>query len=427
MHSSDSGTVHIVGAGLAGLAAAIQLAKSGRRIVVHEATLHPGGRCRSYHDQSTGMVIDNGTHLVLSGNRAVLSFVKEIGSLSGLQGPPQAEFPFVDLATNERWTLRLGDGRIPWWVFDKGRRVPQTAVVDYLPLARLLWNAGDRTIGQAMDCSGPVYERMLAPFLLAALNIAPREGSAKLAATLIRETLALGGKACRPLLAREGLGKVFVAPAVNYLRERGISILLQDELLALRFVEGRVSQLEFTQGTVALGKDDTVILAVPPYVAKNLLPGIRTPTSFRGIVNAHFRIDPPPHLPAMLGVINGTSEWIFSLPGRIAVTISDAGRMFDMPRAELAQTIWQEVAMLAGLPDTLPNELPPWQLVRERRATFAATPEQNALRPPAETVWSNLFLAGDWIATGLPATLESAVRSGYRAADLVAGSMRVAA
>ena len=125
----------------------------------------------------------------------------------------------------------------------------------------------------------------------------------------------------------------------------------------------------------------------------------------------------------MLGIINGTAEWLFALPGRISVTISDAGHWFETPRAQLAEIIWQDVAAVTGLTQSLP----PWQIVRERRATFAATPEQNALRPPAETPWRNLFLAGDWIATRLPATLESAVRSGYRAADLVGQKLWAAA
>jgi hypothetical protein len=105
------------------------------------------------------------------------------------------------------------------------------------------------------------------------------------------------------------------------------------------------------------------------------------------------------------------------------VTISDAATLFDMPREELAQTIWRDVAKIGRLSEILP----PWQIVRERRATFAATPEQNALRPEAETIWNNLFLAGDWTATGLPATLESAVRSGYHAADLTCHWLRAAA
>ncbi|MGC1573139.1 MAG: hydroxysqualene dehydroxylase HpnE [Pseudolabrys sp.] len=423
MHSSEAGSVHIIGGGLAGLAAAERLCQSRRTIVMHEATAQAGGRCRSYYDQSTGMVIDNGTHLLLSGNHAALSFTEAIGSRPGLRGPDEAQFPFIDIASGEQWTLRFGDSRFPWWVFDKDRRVPQTAVVDYLSLARLVWTSADKPIGKLMNCDGPIYDRLLEPLLLAALNITPREGSAKLAGAVIRESLALGGQACRPLLAREGLGSVFVEPAIVHLRERGVAIVFEDELIELLFGNGRVSRLKFARQTVDLGVNDAVILAVPPYVATNLVPGLIAPSSFRGIVNAHFRIDPPAHLPPMLGVINGTCEWIFPLSGRISATISDAGRLFDVPRTELAQTMWNDIAKVAGLPSTLP----PWQIVRERRATFAATPEENARRPTAETSWENLFLAGDWTQTGLPATIEGAIRSGYRVADLVDHQLRAAA
>jgi hydroxysqualene dehydroxylase len=423
MHSSEAGSVHIIGGGLAGLAAAERLCQSRRTIVMHEATAQAGGRCRSYYDQSTGMVIDNGTHLLLSGNHAALSFTEAIGSRPGLRGPDEAQFPFIDIASGEQWTLRFGDSRFPWWVFDKDRRVPQTAVVDYLSLARLVWTSADKPIGKLMTCDGPIYDRLLEPLLLAALNITPREGSAKLAGAVIRESLALGGQACRPLLAREGLGSVFVEPAIVHLRERGVAIVFEDELIELLFGNGRVSRLKFARQTVDLGVNDAVILAVPPYVATNLVPDLIAPSSFRGIVNAHFRIDPPAHLPPMLGVINGTCEWIFPLSGRISATISDAGRLFDVPRTELAQTMWNDIAKVAGLPSTLP----PWQIVRERRATFAATPEENARRPTAETSWENLFLAGDWTQTSLPATIEGAIRSGYRAADLVDHRLRAAA
>src|SRR6476619_2263072 len=354
MHLSDAGTIHIVGAGLAGLAAAERLSQSHWAVAVHEATAVAGGRCRSYYDQSTGMVIDNGTHLLLSGNHAALSFTEAIGSRPGLRGPDDAQFPFIDIASGEQWTLRFGDSRFPWWVFDKDRRVPQTAVVDYLSLARLVWTSVDKPIGKLMNCDGPIYDRLLEPLLLAALNITPREGSAKLAGALIRETLALGGQACRPLLAREGLGSVFVEPAIAHLHQRGVSIAFEDELVAMLFSDGRVSRLQFARHTVDLGENDAVVLSVPPYVATSLVPDLLVPSLFRGIVNAHFRVDPPARLPPMLGVINGTCEWIFPLPGRISATISDAGRLFDMPRTELAQTIWNDISKVAKLPDTLP-------------------------------------------------------------------------
>jgi hypothetical protein len=174
--------------------------------------------------------------------------------------------------------------------------------------------------------------------------------------------------------------------------------------------------LYFGGDNTALKADDAVILAVPPYAAAPLLGQLDMPTEFRAIVNAHFRIDPPMAQPPMLGVLNGTVEWIFAFPGRLSVTISAGDRLIDTPREELARTIWNEVAGVAGLPATLP----PWQIVRERRATFAATPAQDAKRPGAATRWRNLVLAGDWTDTGLPATIEGAIRSGNRAADMIA-------
>jgi squalene-associated FAD-dependent desaturase len=420
---SERGAVHVVGGGLAGLAAAVRLTDAGRRVVVHEATGQAGGRCRSYHDQSTGMLIDNGTHLVLSGNRSLLAYARAIDSDGELVGPAEAEFFFFDRATGRRWVLKFSEGRFPWWVFDKDRRVPRTEVVNYLPLAKLAWGTADKPIGDVMNCKGPLYESMLAPFLLAALNIDPRQGSSKLARAVIRETLASGGQACRPLLARNGIGNAFVEPALRHLAGRGVRVCLNDELRSIGFVEGWAKQLVFSNGPVDLSDGGRVILAVPAYAAASLLPGLITPTEFRGIVNAHFRIDPPAYLPPMLGIVNGLCEWVFAHQGRISVTISDAGHLFELPRAELAARIWREVADIAGFD----AELPPWQLVRERRATFAAAPEQNARRPDAQTVWSNLFLAGDWTATGLPATLEGAVRSGNRAADLATATLRAVA
>src|ERR1700756_5656103 len=135
-------SVHIIGAGLAGLSAALELSARGDRVIVHEATAFVGGRCRSYHDAALGMTIDNGNHLLLSGNRAALGFLREIGAEQHLIGPPAARFDFVDLAarggTPARWTLRINDGRLPWWIFSSGRRVPGTRLIDYLKLGALL-------------------------------------------------------------------------------------------------------------------------------------------------------------------------------------------------------------------------------------------------------------------------------------------------
>jgi squalene-associated FAD-dependent desaturase len=408
-------TVHIIGAGISGLSAAVRLANANYKVHVHEATQQAGGRCRSYFDAATNLTIDNGNHLLLSGNRHALAYAKSIGTEAGLVGPARAQFPFVDLITGQRWQLDLGDGRLPLWVFDKARRVPDTALRDYLALMPLIWAGPGKLVGDAIPCQGTLYQRLVQPLLLAALNVDPPEGSAGLAGAIVRETLLAGGQACRPLIARDGLSAVLVEPAIKLLQDKGASIQFGHELRGFGWSANRVSELKFGDDVVALGPDDAVVMAVPPRPAAAMLPGLKTPTKFRAIVNAHFRFDPPKDMPPLIGVVGGLVEWLFAFPQRLSITISGADRLVDMPREELAQAIWKDICKTAGVQ----GELPPWQIVRERRATFEATPEQNALRPGAVTDKKNLFLAGDWTDTGLPATIEGSVRSGDRAADLV--------
>jgi hydroxysqualene dehydroxylase len=206
----------------------------------------------------------------------------------------------------------------------------------------------------------------------------------------------------------------FVEPAIEFLRSHGGTVMFAHQLRKLVFADGRVCGLDFGDSTTAIGPEDAVVVALPPYAAGSIIPGLQTPVEYRAIINAHFRLSPEGIAP-MIGVLHGTAEWIFAFDDRISVTISDAGRFLDLPREQIAQMIWRDVQRATKIS----AELPPWQLVRERRATFAATPAQNARRPDAVTEWRNLVLAGDWTRTGLPATIEGSVRSGNRAAELV--------
>ena len=410
--------VHVVGAGLAGLAAAVRLAGGPREIVVHEAARQAGGRCRSYYEPALGMTIDNGNHLLLSGNHDARNYLAAIGAGDQLAGPPEAEFAFVDLATKERWRLRPNAGPLPWWIFSASRRVPGTGARDYLGFLRLLVPGKDAPVGSVMHCDGLLYERLWRPFFLAALNTEPSQASSHLAAAVVRETLANGGRACRPLVTTNGLSAAFIAPALDYLAKRGVKIRFDHRLRRIEFADGRAVALDFGGDVVQLDAADKAVLAVPPYAALDLVPGLRTPGDYRAIVNAHFKIAPPTNSPPILGIVNGTIEWLFAFSGRLSVTISSADRLLDVPREKLVETIWAEVAEVTRLE----KPLPPWQIVKEKRATFAATVAGNARRPGTRTAYANLVLAGDWTATGLPATIEGAIRSGHRAAGLIVAS-----
>src|SRR5271157_3455480 len=114
--------VHVIGAGLAGLAAAIRLSAAGHPVSLYESGQHAGGRCRSYFDRELGCRIDNGNHLLLSGNRAALAYLSEIGARTTMLTAPEPSFPFCDLGSGKHWTLRLNRGRLPWWIFAADRR-----------------------------------------------------------------------------------------------------------------------------------------------------------------------------------------------------------------------------------------------------------------------------------------------------------------
>lgn len=415
------GKVYIVGAGLAGLSAAVALARAGRTVELIESAGQAGGRCRSYFDATLGQVIDNGNHFVVSGNHATMRYLRSIGAEQGLVGPEHARTSFVDIATGQRWTIAPNDGAFPFWLFDNTKRVPDTRPLDYLALVKLLTAGRDSTIGDVLSCKGALWERLLQPFFLGALNTQPEIASAALAASLVRETFAKGGRAYRTRIAHPTLAAVFIDPALRALEAHGASIKFGERVRRIASDANRVTALETPERTLALSDGDTVIVATPPWVTGELLPEIAVPDAFSAIVNAHFMIAPPADAPGMLGILGGTAEWVFSFPDRISVTVSGADRLIDTDRRMLAEMLWEDVARVYGLPAALP----PWQIVKEKRATFAATPAQAAKRAKARTRWGNLFLAGDWTDTGLPATIEGTIRSGYTAAELAIGQRPV--
>jgi hydroxysqualene dehydroxylase len=410
------GTVHVVGAGLAGLAAAVELAAKGRGVRLYEAGRHAGGRCRSYLDAELGCRIDNGNHLLLAGNRRALGYLERIGALDTLEGPPDAVFPFIDAKTARRWTLRPNRGVFPWWILSAKRRVPGTQATDYLAVLALRRADPSATVVEAFDRENGVFRCLWEPLAVAALNTNADLASARLFWRVLAETLGRGGAACHPLVPRDGLSETFVDPALAHLRARGAEICFGARLRALHFALDRVTELVFDTGPVGLGRDDSLILAVPAAVAARLVPALTVPDAYSPIVNAHFRCAVPTDSPYFVGMIGGAAEWIFRKREGLSVTVSAADRVVEQPAEELRDLLWRDAALAYRLPA---YPVPPARIVKERRATFLASPAQLLRRPAPTTHWKNLLLAGDYIDTGLPAAIEGAIASGYMAAGRV--------
>jgi squalene-associated FAD-dependent desaturase len=406
-----TGRVHVVGGGLAGLAAALELADSGRPVSLYEGAPVCGGRCRSYFDRELGCRIDNGNHLLLSGNGAAMRYLDRVGARNTLGGPGAPVFPFIDVRSGARWTVRPNEGRLPAWILSARRRVPGTRALDYAGLLRLRGASPADTVAGLLP-KNALYERLIEPLAIAALNTAPDRGSAALFWAVIADSLARGGRHCVPCFPKDGLSESFVDPAVASLAQAGAEVRVGCRISALSVEGGRVTGIFGLDGLVTIGADEAVVLAVPPPVAAGFLPELAVPEAFEAIVNLHYRIAAAPGEAGFIGLIGGLAEWVFVKPGVVSVTISAANRLLDRRAEDLAALVWPEVCAALGMV----SPMPPWRLIREKRATFAATPEQQMRRPSATTRLPNLVLAGDWTNTGLPATIEGAIRSGFAAA-----------
>ena len=419
----------VIGAGLAGLSAAVRLAGLGWSVTVFEAAGRPGGRCRSFRDAALGRPIDNGNHLLLSGNRSAAALLRDTGAPDPLIEVAPARLPFVDLRSGGRWTLRPNRGPLPWWVCAPGRRAPDTRLADHAAALKLR-RAGDRTVADLFD--GPpgsarrrLYERFWEPMAVAVLNTEAAAGAARLLWPVMAEILLRGETAFRPCIARTGLSESFADPAVSWLEAQDGRFLPGVRIRSASFGGAAVSALNAGGETVAVAPGEPVVSAVPPAACAALFPDIATPDEYRPIVNLHYVVGGGFALPGglpLLGLIGGTAQWLFLRGDVLSVTISAGVDEAALPHDRLAGTVWQEICRAAGPGGFGPgasDPVPPCRVITEKRATIAQTPAQDRLRPGARTRWRNLYLAGDWTDTGLPATIEGAIRSGETAAGAV--------
>ncbi len=417
-------TLHVIGAGLSGLAAAVGAVERGWSVRVYEGAGQPGGRCRSFYDRTLERTIDNGNHLIMSGNRSALGFLDRIGvGRDALTGPDWAEYPFVDVATGARWTVKINEGFIPFWVFDPKWRVPNTRLVDYLKAVRIAFAGAEATVDDVVDRDSVLYKAFWEPLTLAVLNTSTADGAAQLLWSVIRETFALGGQACRPMTATTGLGHAFVDPAVKWLEARGATVSLNAMIQELKIEGDRVVGFRSVTEDVALAPEDRLVLAIPPSRLKSLLPELDPPADDASILNVHYRLPFKAPIDKLgkspfIGMVSSEGHWAFVRDDVVSLTTSASHKigLDSTPNREAADRIWAETRIALGLGDNVAYDAV--RVIRERRATPDQSPAGVAKRLKPKQRWSNLTLAGDHTDTGVPATIEGSIRSGDKAAAL---------
>jgi len=399
--------VAVVGAGYAGLAAAVTLAGRGAQVTVFESGPVPGGRARRITSQ--GQTMDNGQHILVGAYATLFSLMRIVGVPADAVLRVPLELHYADgfrfralyfpaplgllagllLARGLPWRERAGAVRFMLALRRLGFRLAEDCSVSAL-LARY-----------AQD--GRIAHYLWNPLCVSALNTLPERASANVFLTVLRDTLAGDNEASDLILPRVDLSRLFPEPAADWLRAKGAEVRCGTTVRDL----GALRQ-----------EYEAVILAIGPHQLKTLLPEPVPEFEYQPITTCYLQYEARTRLPfPMLGLAHGLVQWVFDRglllgeKGRLAAVISAQGDHQQMTQDELAATCHRELAaVLPGLP------APQWtRVIAEKRATI--TVQAGIRRPPIETGVPGVFLAGDFTDPEYPPTLEAAARSGVRAAE----------
>ena len=448
MASVTSYDVVIVGAGFSGLSAGVRLARDGARVLVLEARTRLGGRATAFPDRDTGELVDNGQHILLGCYRETFAFLEEINALDRIRRQSTLAVTMVDREGMRSrlvcpplpspWHL-LG-GVIEWEALGWTDRLSCLRMITPLRIARRELEPGSREIaaspGETVENwlirngqTARLREMLWEPLALAALNQPPATAAAPPFVRVLAEMLGPDPRSAAIVLPIAPLHRMYAEPARAYVEARGGQVRTGAKATV---AIGGASVASVTSGEESWSAP-AVVAAVPWHALDDLLVGDRTrlePTLSRAramgsspIVTVNLWFDRPVLDEPYLGLPGRRMQWVFDkraafgdAASHLSLVSSGASKLVELPNAdliELAESELREALASAGEARLLRATV-----IREPRATFSLAPGQPS-RPPTDTPVQGLYLAGDWIATGLPSTIESAVQSGHAAAALV--------
>ena len=416
-------SIHIIGAGLAGLSCAINLLKKkDRKIILYEASSLFGGRCRSYNEKDFNCLLDNGNHLIIKAYKNTFNYLKRIDAHKELLSNSKTFYPFIDIKKKEVWNVKPYSFILPWWVFLKSCRPANISFLDFIKSLKLFFAKKNETVSDLLKKDSLIYKRFWKPFTIAVLNTHPNEASARLLRKVIIKTLFFSNNPLKPFIAKKSLSDSFIKPAVKKILNQAGKINCNTRLKKIIFKNDFAEKMVFNKNTIKIGKNELIVLAVTPNIASKILPNLKTPKKTNCILNIHFKLNQKhkkiklPDGSFFVGVVGGVVDWIFKKKNILSITISAANYLNNFNNHKISEIVWRDVKKTFNLDKTIK---PKYKIIREKMATFVQNPEEIFRKPKMQTKYKNIFLAGDWIDTGLPATIEGAITSGYNAASYI--------
>lgn len=398
--------LHVVGAGVAGLSAALTALDAGAEVALYEAAPQPGGRCRTIVP-ATGFRYDNGTHALVGANPRALALLSRVGARERWIEPEPEGLPVYDARDGSLARVALSPAG--WWRQD--RRPPGLGLADLPRLARLALPLADRPIGP-LFAGRPLLEGFVEPLTVAVLNTPVAIASSAKLGRALRRVVRPGG--ARLYVARTGLGPDLVEPAFAALTAGGAVARTGARLKAIETRAGRVSALVFGEARIAVGEGEGVVLALPPAEIARLMPGLDVPDAYEPILNVHIGLAAGPATPRFVGLVGTLSQWVLVREDHLSVTVSAAGEAQTGDPEALVARILGEIAPAMAAAGVATGEHGEARVVKEKRATIRQAAGAAPVR--ARPSVGGLALAGDWLSP-LPATIEAAIASGEAAAQ----------
>ncbi|MCU7494508.1 MAG: NAD(P)-binding protein [Ignavibacteria bacterium] len=418
----------IIGGGLAGLSAGVCLAKAGVEVEVFESSPKPGGRAYSFREPSMDDVIDNGQHIMMGCYTETLRFLQTIGATNKLLFQESLQVDFVDkklgmtpLKTGKSfYPFNLLKGLLSYKALKFSERLEIIGLFSKLPFLRDYSLAGMtilewlRKEGQSTATIKAFWEILS----VGALNTDPARASASLFASILKKMFLHGNSASTIILPKVGLSELFCESAIKFISSNGGSIRLSEPVKEVEIIDGAAKKILL--GKRQLSDFDFVISAVPYYSFTRIFPDAFVKSlelenmPYSSIISLNIWLKENPFKGRFYGLVDSPVHWVFNHGKFITTVISNADEISGRSKDDLQELIIGELEEY--FPQFQRGFICGVKLIKEKRATFVPLPHVLSRRPDTVSKVKNLFLAGDWTQTGLPATIEGAVQSGHNAA-----------
>lgn len=381
-------TVHIIGAGISGLAAATKLAAAHVPVKLYEASASAGGRCRSSNDAELGS-FDHGLHIFSGGAKELQQFIRRIES--------KDQFVRVNRSVN------ITDGRTGEnWRLSPLHPIMAAPLVDHIQLIGSIVMASDMPLEEAVSELSPLRDAALGPLSRLALTQPAHAATTKQLQRLIRRQLRRGGG--KFFMAKDSLQQALISPALSMLEYLGGSVYFGQ---ALKNYDPIRNELNFARKKLVLEPEDVVIIATPAHAAKTLLAGLEVPPKQHSAITLHYKTTHAEPMGSIRVLSNAACDLLRYDEGVIRAELRLADHAWASDEDALAARVWKQIQQLhPGL------EMESYALWREKRAGHV--PLRQKMPKPA--LPARCFLAGDWLDATQPGTLEGAARNGHKAA-----------